>query len=111
MEIGPDVSPFDKLQEAANVDSNGEGSVTDSDPFALSKEEFMKGIQEFGTYLNVSEKELEQLWEAISDGKPALSKDDFKLSDIKELALEFTGSNTSLMTKFSELMDSVSEED
>ena len=71
----------------------------------------MKGMEEFGQHLKLDEVALAELWEAISDGKPALSKDDFKLSDVRETVLEFTGKNAALMSTFAEIMDVVLKEE
>jgi hypothetical protein len=67
----------------------------------------MEGMEKFGKQYGLDEAALGQLWEAISNGKDSLTKDDFKLSDIKEAVQDFNSTNTSLMTNFSDIMDIV----
>lgn len=92
---GSNLDIFKSIEEVANTDTQGEGVVTNRDPFELSREEFAQGAQELG----FSEDEIEILWEQIADGDPSISREDFSLTDLKPID-EATGANRALMTDF-----------
>ena len=92
---GSGLDVFKSLEGLATTDGQGEGVVTNHDPFELSKAEFKQGAQELG----FSESEIQTLWEQIADGDPSISRENFSLSDLKPID-EATAANRALMADF-----------